>query len=77
MLQMVYGESLKDKADRQYVRPNSNLFDRGSISFTTKDGDKVDAATLHTGYTLAINPSVITEPSDVFNNLSFVLDVDE
>lgn len=77
MVQIVYGVSLSQKADRQYLRPNSSLFDRGSISFRTKDGDKIDAATLHTGYTLSINPSIIKEPADVYNNLSFVLDIDE
>ena len=77
MVQIVYGDALSQKADRQYSRPSSALFDRGSISFQTKDGERIDAATLHTGYTLAINPSVIVEPADIYNNLSFVLDVDE
>lgn len=77
MVQVVYGDTLSEKADRQYLRPESSLFDRGSISFKTKDGQKIDAATLHTGYTLALNPSIIKEPADIYNNLSFVLDIDE
>ncbi|MCB9805617.1 penicillin-binding protein 2 [Candidatus Nomurabacteria bacterium] len=65
------------KADRQYVRPNSSIFNRGSISFSTKDGSIIDAATLQTGYNVTINPSTLKEPADVFNNLSFILELDE
>lgn len=78
MVQIVHGEALSQRADRQYIRPGATLFDRGSISFTTKDGEYIDAATLRTGYTLVLNPSAITEPADIYNNLSFVLkDIDE
>jgi len=77
-VQIVHGEEFSNRADRQYLRPNAKLFDRGSISFETKDGDIIDAGTLQMGYTLAINPSTITEPADVYNTLSFVLkDIDE
>ena len=77
-VQIVHGEEFSNRADRQYLRPNAKLFDRGAISFETKDGDIIDAATLQMGYTLAINPSTITEPADVYNTLSFVLkDIDE
>lgn len=76
-LQIMNGQELSDKADRQYVRPSAKVFDRGSISFKTKDGEKIDAATLQTGYTVALNPSIIKEPADVFNKLSFALDINE
>lgn len=78
MVQIVHGEEFSNRADRQYLRPNAKLFDRGSISFQTKDGDVIDAGTLQLGYTLALNPSLINEPADVYNALSFVLDdIDE
>lgn len=77
-VQIVHGDIFSARADRQYLRPHAQLFDRGSISFQTKDGDRIDAATLQMGYTLALNPSIITEPADVYNALSFVLnDIDE
>jgi cell division protein FtsI/penicillin-binding protein 2 len=77
-VQIVHGEEFSNRADRQYLRPNAKLFDRGTISFQTKDGEIIDAGTLQMGYTLAINPSMIPEPADVYNNLSFVLkDIDE
>jgi cell division protein FtsI/penicillin-binding protein 2 len=75
-VQIVHGEQYKERADRQYLRPQASIFDRGSISFENKDGIIIDAATLKTGYTVAIKPKIINEPADIFNNLSFVLDID-
>jgi len=77
MVQIVRGESYSQQADRQYSRPNSQSFNRGSISFTTKDGERIDAAGLKTGYTVAINPSQMSYPEDVYNGLSFLLELDE
>jgi cell division protein FtsI/penicillin-binding protein 2 len=75
-IQIVNGEEYLQSAEKKYVRKVPTTFDRGSISFTTKDGEKIDAATIQTGYTVSFDPTLITEPADVFNKLSFVLDVD-
>jgi len=77
VVQIVHGEQLSLKAERQYIRPYAAIFDRGTIFFTDKEGERMSGATLRSGYTLAINPSVITEPSMVYNNLSTVFDLDE
>ncbi|MEY2640830.1 MAG: hypothetical protein RL150_223 [Candidatus Parcubacteria bacterium] len=73
LVQLVQGDTFSNMADRQYLRPSAKLFDRGSISFETKDGERIDAGTLQTGYTLAIHPSMIAEPADVYNALSFAV----
>ena len=65
-LQIVDGDVYTEKADRQYTTVSSNVFDRGSIFFQTKDGSLVSAATLKTGYTIAINPKLISNPDDVY-----------
>lgn len=75
-LQIVHGEAYQESAQKRYVKKVPSIFDRGSISFTTKDGEKIDAATIQTGYTVSFDPTLITEPADVYNKLSFVLDVD-
>lgn len=75
-LQIINGEKYTESAEKKYIHKVPNTFDRGSISFTTKDGEKIDAATIQTGYTVSFDPTLITEPSDVYNKLSFVLDVD-
>ena len=38
LVQIVRGEEYRGKADRQYSRPNAEVWDRGSIFFTTKYG---------------------------------------
>jgi cell division protein FtsI/penicillin-binding protein 2 len=76
-IQIVQGEVYSKRADNQHLRPTANIFDRGTIFFTDKDGNKINAATLKTGYKIAINPSSLENPEDVYNNLSFYLDLDE
>lgn len=58
-----------ERADRQYVTPSSNIFDRGSIFFSKKDGTLVTAGTVSSGFKIAINPKNITDPESVFTVL--------
>jgi stage V sporulation protein D (sporulation-specific penicillin-binding protein) len=76
-VQIIHGESYLKRADNQHIRPTGDIFDRGSIYFVTKDGEKINAATIKTGYKIAINPRVIEHPEDVYNNLGLLLDLDE
>lgn len=76
MIQIVSGDELSLEADRQYVQTSTLLFDRGSIYFTSKDGQKVPAATLKTGFVLTINPSLITDPESTYEKLSDVMSID-
>jgi stage V sporulation protein D (sporulation-specific penicillin-binding protein) len=76
LVQVVRGEAYSKRAERQHLRPSSDTFDRGSIYFMTKDGEKINAATLKSGYKIAISPNLISYPEDVFNNLNFYLDLD-
>lgn len=75
-LQAVHGEEYQALADRQYVRPNQNLFERGSIFFTTKDGDTVPAATLKRGFTVALIPSALVDVNQAYDGLSGIIEVD-
>jgi cell division protein FtsI (penicillin-binding protein 3)/stage V sporulation protein D (sporulation-specific penicillin-binding protein) len=58
-----------ERADRQYVKPSTLSFDRGSIFFSTKDGIKVAAATVKEGYNLSINPKLIKDQLQVYEAL--------
>lgn len=75
-LQVLNREHYQERADQQYFSPQEKIFDRGSIFFSSKDGFEITAASLKVGYKLAINPSILEYPEDVFNNLSFDLDLD-
>jgi len=64
------------KAERQYVHTVQDLYSRGSIFFTTKDNERVSAATIQAGYDLVIDPSRITNPATVYEQLSQVVTID-
>lgn len=76
-VQVVRAEYYKERAERQYVHTVRDLYSRGSIYFTTKDGEYVSAATVRSGYVLAINPTLITDAQTVYNTLAPFLTIDE
>ncbi|MDP2789152.1 MAG: penicillin-binding protein 2 [bacterium] len=69
-VQVVYSGSYSERADRQYATPSSNIFERGTIFFTRKDGQLVSAATQSSGYKIAIDPSKITDIELAYQKLS-------
>ena len=46
IVQVVRHDNYVALGDRQYIKKNSNIVDRGSIFFTKKDGSHVAAATM-------------------------------
>ena len=76
-VQVIESKTYKDRADRQYATPSGNIFERGSIYFTGKNGDTVTAAVQTTGFKVAINPVQINDTNAVFNKLKeFLPDLD-
>jgi cell division protein FtsI/penicillin-binding protein 2 len=61
-IQIVEGEKYTERAEDQYVETRRAVYSRGSIFFTTRDGKEVAAASVRSGYLLAFNPSIITDP---------------
>jgi cell division protein FtsI (penicillin-binding protein 3) len=76
MLQVLQKEVFAERADRQYVTPSSNIFERGSIFFTRKDGELVSGAMQISGFKLAINPNLIKDKEDLYRKLSSVVEID-
>ncbi len=75
-VQVVKREYYTDRADNQYYGKQSDVFDRGSIYFTSKDDTAIAAATLKVGYKVILNPKLIEFPEDVFNVLSSEIEID-
>ncbi|MFZ1075462.1 MAG: penicillin-binding protein 2 [Minisyncoccia bacterium] len=71
-VQIVHGADYAGKADRQFASGGSGLFDRGSIYFTSKDGTLISAATLSTGFLVAINPQTLGNPETAYTALAAV-----
>ena len=72
-LQIVSGKDFRVRAERQYLRPNENIFSRGSIFFQNKDGSTVGSAILKVGYTLGINPKDLKDPETAFGKINAIL----
>jgi cell division protein FtsI/penicillin-binding protein 2 len=68
--QIVNGDSYAKKADKQYTKPNISILDRGTIYFRNKDGSKVSAASIMSGYSIYMNPGLIQNPAETYDALS-------
>ncbi|MEI7488859.1 MAG: hypothetical protein WCJ72_15905, partial [Chryseobacterium sp.] len=81
-VQIIHYTDFADRADRQYQRPSGQIFNRGTIYFSTKDGELISAATLKTGFNVAIVPKILQKGNaegiaEVYKKLSEVLEIDE
>ena len=75
-LQIINQKSYKERAERQYLTPASESFNRGNIYFTKKDGTTVAAATVATGFKLAINPVKLVDVQKTYDALNPIIPID-
>lgn len=59
-IQIINGEYYRERAEKQYVHTTSDVFSRGAIYFTNRDGTLLSAAAIRAGYVLAVNPEQVT-----------------
>ncbi len=71
-VQILHGAEYRDRGESQYVHTVQDLYDRGSIFFTTKDGEEVSAATVQSGFLLAIDPTRIGDPKETYEALNAI-----
>jgi stage V sporulation protein D (sporulation-specific penicillin-binding protein) len=76
-LQIVNGDTYSEKADRQYTSVSVDTFDRGNIFFRDKNGAQVAAASLKTGYILALNnKDIATDTESYYKKISEIIPLD-
>ena len=75
--QVVNGSAYVAKANKQYVKPSSALFDRGSIFFQSKDATRISAATIQSGYIVYMNPVQLTNPAQAYQAVSTYIHLDQ
>lgn len=69
-VQIVQADFYQAKAESQYVHTKTNLFSRGSILFSSRDDTTLSAATIKSGYILAVNPTqIVIPPEELCNEL--------
>mgnify|MGYP001604179959 FL=1 len=76
-LQVVQGQNYSEKADRQYTNVSVDIYNRGSIFFQDKNEDLISAASLKTGYILALNTRVMaTDTKMYYEKISSIIPMD-
>lgn len=76
-VQIVHGDTFALDAERQHINKNTLLYDRGAIYFDPKSGEESWAAISRSGYTVAVNPSIIKDQEALFEALSPILSLDK
>lgn len=70
MVQIVHGKNFSEQADHQYVESSNGMYDRGTVFFKDKDSRLVAAATLQSGFLIALTPKDVTDPERIYGVLS-------
>jgi len=76
-IQVIHQELYSDRADKQYITPSSNIFNRGTIFFTKNDNSFVTAATVVSGFKIAMVPKDIIERESTYEKLIPYLTMDK
>lgn len=69
-IQIEKGEYYRNLVESKYLVSTLGTFDRGSIYFTEKTGRKISAATIISDYTLAVDPTKISDREAIADKLS-------
>lgn len=64
-------------ADKQYISTTPRNFERGNIYFSRYKAAIVPAAQLRTTYRIAVDPSQITNPENLFRSISSVIPLEK
>ncbi len=69
-VQIIHQSSYADRADKQYSTPSGDMFNRGTIFMSKKDGSLVAAGTVMTGFKIAIKAKDVTDGEALYTALT-------
>lgn len=72
-VQVIHADDYAARAERQYVHTANELYQRGNIYFTSKDGERSWAAAIQPGYILAIDPSRLPDAAAAYTALAAIM----
>jgi cell division protein FtsI/penicillin-binding protein 2 len=75
-VQVIHKNVYAQKADKQYATPSGDIFNRGTIFFSKKDGSLVAAGTISSGFKLAINTKDIVDKEALYSALDPFIEMD-
>lgn len=76
-VQIIHRNLYIDRADKQYITPANDIFNRGSIYFSKKNGSLVAAGIVTSGFKLAIIPKDIIDAEDSYTKLDPYIEIDK
>jgi len=76
-IQVLNHDQYVARAEQQYVHTVQDVYDRGSIFMTTREGERVSAATVRGGYVLAVDPTVLTDVAAAWTAIAPHVQLDE
>ncbi len=75
-IQVLHSAYYKEKGEGQYIAERGQSEPRGTIYFKREDGTLISAATMSSGYILAISPRSISDPDLVFESINSIYEID-
>lgn len=76
-VQVVHSAYYKAKGSSQYISNRQENEPRGTIYFSRQDGTLISAATMNSGYLLAIAPVLIDNKDEVYNKINSIYPIDK
>ena len=76
LVQIVRGEEYEDLALRQYSYVPGSTYERGDVYFRSSVGEKSAAATMKSGFIVAISPGKLENEEETYEKLASVLAID-
>ena len=75
-VQIIHKSMYTERADKQYATPAGDIFNRGSIFFSKKDGSLVAAGAVSSGFKVAINTKNIPDKEALYTALDPYIEMD-
>lgn len=69
MITIVQGAEYRREAQGQYTHTAQDIFERGTIFMTDKDGNKVAGAGQKSGYMVVVDPTKVSDPDKLYAQL--------
>jgi cell division protein FtsI/penicillin-binding protein 2 len=76
-LQIMRGGEYRTRADAQFIQPAAPLLDRGTIYFTDKTNAQIAAAVIKDGFSIAVNPTKVTDAQALCDLLQTTIQLDQ
>lgn len=74
-LQIMQGSAYGARANAQFITPANPLLSRDSIFMTNKDGTEITVASMKSGFSLAVNPTKISNPEETYTAVNALVPI--